>query len=158
MLVLKKGNRNTKSLAYTSLLLPVLEYGAECWDSSRERHINALYRAQTKGDQFSNLLKFSDWENLAKRWMIARLFALFKSYSGERARKAIRDRSRRSSFSSRVDHYRKIRDRKQTKLIGKHSFVNWTIKNWNQLPGEAFGTFCLDRNNKGGGESVAKIV
>jgi len=25
--------------------------------------------------------------------------------------------------------------------IGKYSFVNRTIKNWNQLPAKAFGTF-----------------
>jgi hypothetical protein len=42
---------------------------------------------------------------------------------------------------SRVDHVRKIRDRKQRADIGKYSFVNRTIKNWNQLPAEALGTF-----------------
>ena len=42
---------------------------------------------------------------------------------------------------SRVDHVRKIRDRKQRTDIGKSSFVNVTIKNWNQLPAEALGTF-----------------
>jgi hypothetical protein len=30
---LQKENRNTKSLAYTSLLGPILEYGASFWDS-----------------------------------------------------------------------------------------------------------------------------
>ena len=35
----------------------------------------------------------------------------------------------------------KIRDRKQRTVIGKYSFVNKTIKNWNQLPAEALGTF-----------------
>jgi len=42
---------------------------------------------------------------------------------------------------SRVDHVWKIRDRKQRMDIGKYSFVNRTIKNWNQLPAEEFGTF-----------------
>jgi len=32
-------------------------------------------------------------------------------------------------------------DRKQRTDIGKYSFVNWTIKNWNQLPAEALGPF-----------------
>jgi len=35
MRVLKKGNRKTKSLAYTSLVRPVLEYGYACWDPCR---------------------------------------------------------------------------------------------------------------------------
>jgi len=42
---------------------------------------------------------------------------------------------------NRFDHVRKIRDRKQRKDIGKYSFVNRTIKNWNQLPAEALGAF-----------------
>jgi hypothetical protein len=35
----------------------------------------------------------------------------------------------------------KIKDRKQRTDIAKFSFVNGTIKNWNQLPAEALGTF-----------------
>jgi len=42
---------------------------------------------------------------------------------------------------SRVDHGQKIRDRKQRTDIGNYSFVNRIIKNWNQLPSEALGTF-----------------
>jgi hypothetical protein len=42
---------------------------------------------------------------------------------------------------SRIDHVRKNRDRKQRTGIEKYSFVNMTIKNWNQLPAEALGTF-----------------
>ena len=37
--------------------------------------------------------------------------------------------------------YRKIRGRKQRTDTGKYSFVNRTIKNCNQLPAEALGTF-----------------
>jgi len=42
---------------------------------------------------------------------------------------------------SRFDHVWKIRDRKRKTDIVKYSFVNRTIKNWNQLPAEALGTF-----------------
>jgi len=28
----QKGNNNTKRLAYTALVRPILEYGAVCWD------------------------------------------------------------------------------------------------------------------------------
>ena len=34
--IVKKGNKNTKSLACTSLVRPILEYGAACWDPYRE--------------------------------------------------------------------------------------------------------------------------
>jgi len=73
--------------------------------------------------------------------MIARLCALFKVYCGERAWKAIHDRLRRAYYLSMVDHVRKIRDRKQRTDTEKYSFVNSTIKNWNQLPAETLGTF-----------------
>jgi len=39
MCVLKTGNRNTKHLAYTSLVHPILEYGSACWDPCREGQI-----------------------------------------------------------------------------------------------------------------------
>ena len=46
--ILKKGNSNTKSLAYMSLVRPILEYGATCWDPYREGQISALDRVQKK--------------------------------------------------------------------------------------------------------------
>ena len=59
----------------------------------------------------------------------------------EVACEVIRNRLRRSYCLSRVEQVRKIRNRKQRRYIGKYSFVNRTIKNWNQLPAEALGTF-----------------
>ena len=48
MQIPKKGNSNTKSLAYLSLVRPILEYGATCWDPYREGQISALERVQKK--------------------------------------------------------------------------------------------------------------
>ena len=42
MHVLKKGNRNKKSFAYTSLVCPILEYGSASWDPWTEGQINVL--------------------------------------------------------------------------------------------------------------------
>jgi hypothetical protein len=36
MRILKKMNSSTKSLAYTSLVHPILEYGVACWDPYRK--------------------------------------------------------------------------------------------------------------------------
>jgi hypothetical protein len=44
MRILKKGNSNTKNLAYTLLVRPILEYGAACWDPYRKGQVNALDR------------------------------------------------------------------------------------------------------------------
>ena len=109
--------------------------------SCREGLIHALGRVQKKAAQFTNRTKGSDRDTLAHRRTIARLCALFKAYCGERTWKAKRDRLRRAYCMSRVDHVRKIRERKQNTDIGKYYIVNRTIKNWNQLPAEALGTF-----------------
>ena len=37
-------------------------------------------------------------------------------------------------YLSRDDHNRKITTRKQRTNVGKYSFVNRTVKSWNQLP------------------------
>jgi hypothetical protein len=61
--------------------------------------------------------------------------------TGERAWKAIGERLQGPCYLSRDDHDRKIRSRKQRTHIGKYSFVNRTIKLWNNQPAEALGTF-----------------
>jgi hypothetical protein len=66
--------------------------------------------------------------------------ALYKAYTGERARKAIEDRLQAPSYLSRVDHYWKI-SQKTKNSIGKYSFANRSIIDWNLLPEGAIGTF-----------------
>ena len=141
MRVLINGNRNTKSLATTSLVRPILEYRSARWDPRRGGEINALDRVQKKAAQFTKHMMDSDWETLAQHRTIACLCRLFKAYSGEEAWKAIHNRLQRSYYLSRVDHIQKIRDKKKRSDVGKYSFVNRTIKNWNQLPPAVMGTF-----------------
>ena len=111
--ILKKGNKNTKSLAYTSLVRPILEYGAAWWDPYTEFQISALDRLQKKAAKFAHHSGGSDWETLAQRRKVARMCALYKAYTGERAWKAIGNRLQEPSYLSRVDHHWKIRARKQ---------------------------------------------
>jgi hypothetical protein len=66
--------------------------------------------------------------------------ALYKARTGERAWKAIGNILRASSYLSRVDHYWKIRVRKQRTDIGKYAIVNRSITDWNDLPEGAIGT------------------
>jgi hypothetical protein len=54
MRVLKNGNSNTKKLVYMSLVRPILEYGAACWDPYREGKMNTLERVQEEGDKSAN--------------------------------------------------------------------------------------------------------
>ena len=75
-----------------------------------------------------------------QRKKIARMCALYKAYTGERAWKAIGDRLLAPSYLIRFDHHWKIRARKQRRDIGKYSFVNRFFTDWNQLPEGVIGT------------------
>jgi hypothetical protein len=107
---LRKGNNNTKRLAYTSLVRPILEYGAAWWDPYREGQIRELDRVQKKAAKFSHHTKSLTWETLASRRKIARLCALYKAYGRERSWKVIGDRLERPHYFSRADHNLKIRN------------------------------------------------
>ena len=113
MPILKKGNKNTKSLAYTSLVRPIQEYGVACWDPYRECQINALDCVQKKAAKFAHHTRGLVWESLAQRRKIARICALFKEYTSEWAWKAIGGRLQVPSYLSRVNLNWKIRARKQ---------------------------------------------
>ena len=136
MRILKKGNSNTKSLAYMSLVCPIFEYGATCWDLYRVGQITELDRVQKKAAKFAHHTNSLNWETLASCRKLSRICALFKAYSGEREWKAIGDRLQWPHYLSRVHHEWKIRSRRQRMYIGKYSFVNRTIQDWNQLPAD----------------------
>jgi hypothetical protein len=136
MRVLKKGSNNTKHLDNTALVRPILEYGAVCWDPYRKGKIDALIRVQRRAAKFVNNADQTGWEALAERRRVSRLCALLKAYTGRWAWKAIGGRLLRACYLSREDHNRKIRCSKQRTDIGKYSFVNRTIINWNQLPAD----------------------
>jgi hypothetical protein len=133
MRVVKKGNKNTKRIAYKSLVCLILEYGAVCWDPYKECQISALDCIQNKAAKFAHHAGGLHWECLGQRRKITCMCALFKVYTGERAGKAFGDRLQVSSYVCRVDHNWKIRARKQRTDVGKYSFVNRTITDWNQL-------------------------
>jgi hypothetical protein len=93
----------------------------------------------------------SNWETLTQRRKVSRICALFKAYTGERAWKAIGDRLEKPCHLSR-----KIRSRKQKTDLGKYSFVNRTIKLWNQLPEDILGTpSCKSSNFR---KRVRKVI
>jgi len=92
MQILKMGNSNTKSLAYMSLVRPILEYGAACWDPYREGQISALDRVQKKAAKFAHYMNSPNWKTFASHRKLSRICALFKAYPGERAWKPIGDR------------------------------------------------------------------
>jgi hypothetical protein len=64
--------------------------------------------------------------------------------------KTIGDRLQVPSYLSSVDHYLKIKARKQRTAIRKYSFVNRSITDWNELPkgvrGISYGKMHIFKN------------
>ena len=80
--------------------------------------ISALDRVQNKAAKFVHHSGNSDWESLAQRRKIARMCALYRAYTGERAWKAVGDRLQAPSYLSRVDYHWKIRARNKEQTYG----------------------------------------
>jgi hypothetical protein len=148
MRIPKKGNGNTKSLAYTSLVRPIVEYGAACWDSYRKGQVNALDRVQNVAAKFAHHRNYSNWETLTRRRDSSHICSL-QSVHGERGWNAIGDILQRPCYLNRVDHNRKIRSRKQKTDIEKYYFVRVyrTTQLWNQLPEDVLGTLSCKSSN-----------
>ena len=83
MLILKKENNNTKCLAYTALVRPILEYGSQ---------VSALNWVKKRVAKFTNNILESGWETLAQQRLVARICALFKAHTRGWAWKAIGNR------------------------------------------------------------------
>ena len=109
----KEGNNNTKRLAYTALVRPILEYGAVCWDHTEK----ALNRVQKNTAKSANNKNESGWGTSAQRRLIVRMCALFKAYTGRRAWKAVRDGLLKPCYLSRDEHNRKIRARNKGEML-----------------------------------------
>jgi len=103
--------------------------------------VGPLNRVQKRAAKFANNRNESGRETLAQRRLIAQICALFKAYTDGQAWKATGNRLLKECYLSRGDHNWKIRTRKQRTDVGKHSFINRTIKSWKQLPASLLASF-----------------
>jgi len=81
---------DVKSLAYTSLVRPILEYATTAWDPCRAKDINKLDMVQRRAARFvkrqttsvSSLLDQLGWPSLSDRRLNNRLKILGKTVAG----------------------------------------------------------------------------
>ena len=66
MHIVKTGNKNMKSLAYMSLVRPIFEYGAACWDPYRDCQISTSDHVQNKAAKFAHHSRGADWKSLVQ--------------------------------------------------------------------------------------------
>jgi hypothetical protein len=101
---------------------------------------------QKRAAKFANDIIESGWETLTQRRLIARICALFKAHTGKKAWKAIGDRFLKACYLSREDNNPKIRNNKQTTVVGKYCFVFRTIKSRNHLLAGLLASFLCKLN------------
>jgi len=101
---------------------------------------------QKRAAKFANNINELGWGTLAQCILIARMCALFKAHTRGWVWKAIGDRFLKPCYLIRDNHNRKIRTRKQRTDVGKYSFINRTIKSWNQLPAGLLASFSCKLN------------
>ena len=65
-----------------SLVRPILEYGAACWDPYREGQISAIDRGQKKAAKFAHHTNSPNWETLASHRKLSRKCASSKRSLG----------------------------------------------------------------------------
>jgi hypothetical protein len=83
----------------------------------------------------------------AERRRTTRICAPYKAYNGERYRGQVTGyRLQAPYYRSRVDHCCKIRSRKIRTDVGKFSFVNRTIADWNRILKGRLGLLSLKTN------------
>ena len=86
MRILKKGNNNSKRLAYTALVRPILEYGAVCWE--RTEKVRHAVETGCKREWLN--LQIIERSLFRKLWRSLGWICVFRRYSlGGRAWKAL---------------------------------------------------------------------
>jgi hypothetical protein len=54
--ILKRGSSKTKELAYLSLIRPLTEYGAVCWDPYRQNQMDTLEHVWRRAAKFVRMV------------------------------------------------------------------------------------------------------
>ena len=137
--------QSVKESVYVSLVRPLLEYSSCAWDPCAEGLKHQLEMVQRRAARFvlnnytrdssvSEMLSEIGWNLLETRRKIARLCLMFNIYHGYGN---LGNHIEKPHYVSRNDHQKKIR-RIQSQLLSYHnSFFPKTIREWNQLNGEA---------------------
>ena len=143
-----RRNRNKcpthiKSIAYTTLVRPILEYASASWDPHCLKHIKTLERIQRQAARFctqnysrepgtvTQLLKDLQWDTLQTRLKIKRLSIIYKM-EHNRIDIPLDHYIQHNTRSSRKHDSQFLQIRHSANIFG-NSFFPTTIKEWNSL-------------------------
>ena len=140
---MKHCSQKVKTLTYTSLVRPVLEYSSPVWDPYNQSQIAQLEQIQRKAARYvyndytsrqpgavTEMIKNLKWESLQSRRKKARLVLIYKINWGlvEVSNNIL------TQSDSRTRGQHKFRQIFTNKDYYKHSFFPKSINDWNNLP------------------------
>ena len=142
--------KDVKSRAYTALVRPQLEYGAEAWNPHTSGAAEGLERVQKTAARFvfrdyrrstsaTGLVSQLGWDKLHTRRLLAQSTMLFKIHH-QLVNICLPHLITKATYISRRDHTLKLSVPVATIDSYKYSFYPRTIRIWNQLPATAVTT------------------
>jgi ribonucleases P/MRP protein subunit RPP40 len=159
---LKGSKKEIREKAYLTLIRPILDYAGAIWDPYLEKHIKTIEEVQRMAarrvlnkwrkwswidagnevrelihDSPSSMIQELNWIPLAKRRKTQRLCNMYRIISGKWVGwYEMETRLENSNYLGRHDHQWKMRETQKRKDVGKFSFWNKTIKEWNEQNNE----------------------
>ena len=136
--------KEVKTLAYTTLVRPQLEYATCAWDPYKITQINKLERVQRKAARFclgnyerrssvNQMLKELQWEPLEIRRVKSRLSMLYKLQNGLVAIQSDKYLSHPQTKRTRIKNDKQIEIPFARTDIYKNSYFVRTSSDWNNL-------------------------
>jgi hypothetical protein len=155
---LKGASKEVKSVAYLTMVRPMLEYGCMAWDPHLVKDIKELEKVQRRAarrvngkwriwhqdevteeytyDSVTDMVRQLGWEQLSERRRMVRLGIMHKIDRGNVGWSEMGNRISKGTYVGRRDHSRKYEYRGNRKNVGGFSFVGRTVKEWNGLSQE----------------------
>src|SRR5664279_1094115 len=134
---------DAKSLAYITLVRPLLEYACSAWDPHTARDINSIEMVQHRAARFAkrdyhrttsvtSLMNQLGWSPLANRRKIFRLTSFYKAFNGQSAisLEHLARPTRSTRLTSDGTGFIAVQNRTDAY---KFSFFPRTINDWNSL-------------------------
>lgn len=155
---LKTCPRKIKENAFTTLVRPVLEYGAAVWDPRLSKDIASIEMVQRRAARFvtndytrtssvTNMLKNLGWHSLADRRSDIGLTTLFR-ITHQLMEVPTTDILIPADPRTRSNHSLKYRTIKSSTSAYSHSFFVKTIPVWNRLPPEMAESITIEAFKK----------
>ena len=121
---IKESKKETKEMAYMTMVRPVLEYATSVWDPYGKNDSIKLEKVQRKaarytlgkhrrGESVTAMLESLGWKHLKARRTINRLCGVYKAFANERGWKEIGRKLDSPCYIGRKDHKFKIKLKKQ---------------------------------------------